>query len=121
MHYNERHDFSPSTHIALLYLLIGLSILIADLFAPDAQYHAPLTFFAIAKSSRWHKYDEWIAAFCSIRIIILSVGTVILLRAIEELLAIFRRDTLAIWVFLSLPAPILGSLVGVYYFLKSVF
>jgi hypothetical protein len=120
MNHSEKHDFSPSKRLGLLYLLIGLSILGGALFAPDAQYHAPLKFFAIAKMSRWHKYDEWISALCSIRIFIFSFGAILLLFAIEELLVTFRQNVLAIWVSFFLPAPILGCLAGLFYLLKSV-
>jgi hypothetical protein len=79
------------------------------------------SFFEIARSSPWDRWGDWPAAWCSVKIILLSLGVFLLLHACGTLLTAVTRKTFGnLAMFLS-AASTLGIWAGLYYLVKAVF
>ena len=98
----------------------GLFLLAVVLFAPDSTNHPGLGFFQTAKMSTWRNLYDWPAAWCSVKIILLSIGLFLVIDAIGSLLALIRLKSLALSVFLLHIVPASGILFGSYYLIKAL-
>ncbi len=70
--------------------------------------------------STWRNLYDWPAAWCSVKIILFSVGLFLVIDAIGSLLALVRLKSLALSVFLLHIVPGCGLLFGGYYLLKAL-
>ena len=91
------------------------------LFAPDATGHpATGAFFKIAISSSWGKLLDLTAAWCSFKIILLSLGLFLVIESLGTILSVLKRKPLA-WIVYSLHVvPGFGLLLGGYCLLKAL-
>jgi hypothetical protein len=101
-------------------LLLSVLVFCAVFFAPHVKYHDPRTFFAVANSSRWLVLGEWASALCSFRILLLSLGAVLVWASIEEILISSKRINLAIWFTVLLFVPVMIFIAGLYFLFKAV-
>jgi hypothetical protein len=102
------------------FCIAGLLLLVVVFFAPDTTNRPGLGFFKTAKMSTWHALFDWPAAWCSVKIILLSIGLFLVIDAIGSLLALIRFKSLALSVFLLHIVPAAGILFGSYYLLKAL-
>jgi hypothetical protein len=79
----------------LLLYAIGLCLLIVVFLSPHAVYGEGRSFFKVAGASPWNRWWDWAAVWCSVKIILLSLGVFSLLAAFETLLKILHRESLA--------------------------
>ena len=74
----------------------------------------------MAEASPWDRWWDWAAAWCSVKIILLSLGTGLVLAALAILLTLLHRESVARAVLLLLVAPLTGFCVGVFFLVKAV-
>jgi len=112
----ERHIFRQ---VGLL-CLIGAGLLAVVLFSPDAGQNQHTSFIKVAGASSWLEPGDFAAAWCSLKIILLSVGLFLFIESAGTLLAVMRRKHLALTVFLLQVVPLLGFVSGSYCFVKAL-
>ena len=105
---------------AVRLLAISLLLFVVVFFAPDAGDQNAKSFFAIAKGSVWGGFGNWPAAWCSVKIILLCLGTILFLNALGRFAEILKRETLSLVIAISALVPTLGLLLGCYYLVKAV-
>ena len=112
----ERHIFRQ---VGLL-CLIGFSLFAIVFFSPDAGQNQHTSFIKVASASSWGELGDFAAAWCSLKIILLSVGLFLFIESAGTLLAVMRRRHLALTVFLLQAVPLLGFVSGSYCFVKAL-
>lgn len=103
-----------------LFCIAGFCLLAFVFCTPNFADQSGLAFFETAKVSTWRELYDWPAAWCSLKIILLSLGLFLLIDAIGTLLALVRFKSLALTVFLLHIVPGCGLLIGSYYLLKAL-
>jgi hypothetical protein len=98
----------------------GLLLMAAVLLSPDALYWEGQTFFEVARSSPWERWWDWLAAWCSIKIILLSLGATFVIAAVGLWLRVVRWRTLGTVVLLLGALPLAGLWMGAYYLVKAL-
>ena len=99
--------------VALLLLIIG--------FAPHADESGRKAFHELVLSSSWGEVAEWPAAWGSLIVILLGGGVYFLIRSVDELLPLIRREHFTAEVFFSLMIlPILLLAIGAYLLTKAL-
>ena len=100
--------------------LIGISLVSLAFFGPDAAGPRIGSFFPMAASSAWGSWFNLAAAWCSCKIILLSLGLFLVIECLGTFLAVAGRRRLA-WVIYALHLlPGLGFLTGGYYLIKAL-
>jgi len=105
---------------AVFFILAALVFLTLVLLAPPDRYMGGRSFVEVASASRWHQWGDWLAAWCSLKIILLSLGVLVLMISLTILLVLWERVNLARLTMLSTVAPALGVLLGVYFLIKAL-
>jgi len=105
----------------LLYYFAGFCFLTIVFLSPHAGYLDGESFFSIARSSPWERWGDWPAAWCSLKVIFMSLGVFLVLRALAGLLRLCARKTPGKVVLTLTGAPIAGFWLGLYYLIKAVF
>jgi hypothetical protein len=102
-------------------LVVGVILLGAVFLIPDAGRVEHRSFFAVAQDSFWGHLFEWPAAWCSAKIIVLSVSALLILEALLTL-AMRTQHQIACMALLVLAVfPVLLGFFGFYQFVKAVF
>ena len=70
--------------------------------------------------STWRQLYDWPAAWCSVKIILLSLGLLLVIDATESFLALVRFKSVALFVLYLQVIPALGILAGSYYLIKAL-
>lgn len=113
----QQKDFISATK----FLLLGVILLGAILLIPDAGRVEHRSFFSVAEDSLWGRLFEWSAAWCSLKIIVLSISALLILEAMLTL-AMHARHQIACMALLVLAVfPVLLGFFGFYQFVKAVF
>ena len=112
----ERHIFRQ---VGLL-CLIGVCLLAVVLLSPDAGRDQHVSFIKMANASSWGSLGDFAAAWCSLKLILLSVGLFLFIESAGTLLAVMRRKYLAVTVFFLQVVPLLGFVSGSYCFVKAL-
>lgn len=100
--------------------LVGFCLLGVAYLTPNATDQAGWEFFRTAKMSTWRHLYDWPAAWCSLKIVVFSLGLFLVIDAMGTLLALIRLKTLALSVFFMHALPGVGILAGGYYLLKAL-
>jgi hypothetical protein len=100
--------------------LAGLILLGIVFFAPNGNGEPATAFYQAAFNTTWRDLWEWPAAWCSVKIILLSVSLFLLIDSFGTLLLVMNRRRLAGKVFFFILLPLAGFCVGGYYLIKSV-
>jgi hypothetical protein len=103
------------------YLFAGLFFSTVALLSPDAGTMHGTSFFSVAQASPWERWWDWPAAWCSLKIILLSVGVFLSLFALMEFLRLSAKNIPSKIVMTLTTAPVAGFWLGVYYFVKALF
>ena len=115
---NENRQRETPCKICLL-SLAGLGLLGLALMAPNIGGHQG-SFFSVAMQCTWRDLIELPAAWCSVKIILLSAGLFLLIESTGTFLAAKKIKSLVLPVFLMQAVPCLGFLLGGYYLIKSL-
>lgn len=102
-------------------LLTGLGVLGLVFFTPDAAQHHSGSLFRMAASSSWHRLLELSAAWCSLKIILASIGLFLVIESLGSVLVWWKLQDLAKAVFSLELLSVLIFLVGNYYLVKALF
>jgi hypothetical protein len=105
----------------LFWYFVGFCFLTIVFLSPHAGYLNGESFLTVARSSPWERWGDWPAAWCSLKIILLSVGVFLVLFALGEFLRISAQRTLSKIVLTMTGAPIAGFWIGLYYLTKALF
>jgi hypothetical protein len=103
----------------LLYYFVGLCCLTIVFLSPHAGYLDGVSFFSIARSSPWERWGDWPAAWCSLKVIFLSLGVFLVLSALGSLFSARKMPAKVVLTLIS--APVAGFWLGLYYLIKAVF
>ena len=103
-----------------LLCLIGFSLLAVVWFSPDAGQNQHTSFIKVASASSWLEPGDFAAAWCSLKIILFSVGLFLFIESAGTLLAVMRRKHLALTVFFLQVVPFLGFVSGTYCLVKAL-
>lgn len=101
------------------FFLLGIALIGVALFAPDAA-KGPMSFLRYARHSTWGHWLDLAAAWCSIKIILLSIGLFLVIESIASVLLVRRLKILAWPMFFLHLLPGVGLLCGFYYLVKSL-
>ncbi len=106
--------------VALLYF-IGLVLIVAALNAPHAGSEQGKSLFEVAHTSTWSQLGDWAAAWCSLKIMTIGVGALLIAIGLVVLLMLLGRRGAALGVFLAgALVATLGFGTGLFYLLKAV-
>ncbi len=100
--------------------LIGISLVSLAFFGPDAAGPRVGSFFQLATSSTWGNWFNLAAAWCSLKINLLSLGLFLIIECLGTFLAVTGRRRLAWAVYTLHLLPGLGFLTGGYYLIKAL-
>jgi hypothetical protein len=109
----------PSEKIVNTCFLIGIALAGIALLAPDAGPH-PGSFFQIAAQATWGSLFEMQAAWCSLKIVFLSLGLVLILNALGLRLMNFQNKRLTLAVLACQAVIICFAGIGFFLFLKAL-
>ena len=104
----------------LLLYAIGLWLLVIVFLSPHAGSGEGRLFFKVAEASPWDEWWDWAAAWCSVKIILLSLGVWSLIAAFETLLKVSNRESLAKAILYLSALPSIGLGLGIYYLVKAL-
>jgi hypothetical protein len=99
--------------------LAGLLLVAIAFFSPDAG-HQPGAFFSVARQTTWRNLLDFPAAWCSVKIILFSLGLFLLIESAGTFLSVWKFKSLALSVFFLQVLPCLGLLFGGFYLVKSL-
>jgi hypothetical protein len=102
------------------FLLVGISLINLAFFAPPAAGESAAGLFKAATLSTWEKPLDLPAAWCSFKIILLSLGLFLVIECLGTYLALANRRWLARIIYSLHLLPSLGFLAGGYYFIKAL-
>ena len=105
---------------AAVFFVVGICLVGFAMFAPDAGPHRDWGFIHVARQASWHRPLDWEAAWCSLKIILLSLGLCLIIEACGTLLMKFEHELMGFLVYLLHIVPVLGFLAGSYYLIKSL-
>lgn len=113
----EKRDLKyPAYFFGMALFLLGVVFL-----TPYNGFSTGNSFVAAAQNSQWFKPGDWIAAWCSLKIMLLSAAGICLVLCVEETLLFMRRIAVANLLILTLFFPLVGLAMGFYYLVKAIF
>jgi len=112
----EEKTFKPGSTL----FLTGISLVCLAFFGPDAAGHRAGSFFEVAASSSWGKWLELAAAWCSFKIMLLSLGLFLVLESLVAILASSQSHHFTRVVYSLHILPCFGFLMGSYYLIKAL-
>ncbi|HLX68612.1 MAG TPA: hypothetical protein VKV04_03200 [Verrucomicrobiae bacterium] len=102
-------------------LLLGVILLGVVLLIPDAGQVEHRSFFSVARDSMWGHLFEWAAAWCSVKIIVLSLSALLILDAMLSLAMDARHQIACVTLLILSVFPLVLGCFGFYQFIKAVF
>ena len=109
-------DYGPAVQMCLL----GGLVLAIVFLTPDAGRQTHQTFFAVAHQSLWNHFAEWAAAWCSVKIVLLGIGVLVMLDALGSLMIRMNNDVLGIGLLCLGVLPVLLSMFGFFELVKAL-
>ena len=100
--------------------LVGLGLFGIATYLPGGGLQS-LTFFKMAWNSSWRQWWEIPAAWGSFKIILFSLGLLLIIEAVGTALGRHNRRQLAVTIFALQAVSGLGILTGLYCLVKALF
>ena len=111
----------PQLFSMLRYLLWMALLLLIICFAPHADENGRKAFHELVLSSSWGEFAEWPAAWASLIVILLGCCVYFIIRSVDELLPLIRREHFTAEVFFGLMIlPVLLLMTGAYLLTKAL-
>ena len=105
---------------ATRFFALGVFLLLIVFLVPDAGRIEHRSFFAVARDSAWGQPFDWAAAWCSTKIILLSLSAFLVLDAFLSLMVWSEYQTVCILVLILAIFPVLLGFFGIYELVKAV-
>ena len=105
---------------AARFFWIGVVLLLVVFLVPDAGQLDHRSFFAVARSSAWSQLFDWAAAWCSVKIILLSFSVLLVLDAFLSLMIRSEHQIACVLLFILAIVPAALGLFGFYELAKAV-
>ena len=99
---------------------VGLLCLGVALLAPHAHSGDGGSFFEVARASRWDQPGDWMAVWCSLKIILMCMGTILVLIGVGVWSRIIRVKVFGTAMLLVCAIPAAGVVIGAYYLVKAL-
>ena len=96
-------------------MLLALALL--SPLTVDADGHS---FLVVARSASWSEFGDWVATWCSLKVILLGLSLFLIAVSAIELLITLKQEHLARMCGLLLALPIVTLLLGCYYLIKAL-
>jgi hypothetical protein len=100
--------------------LVGVLLLPTVFLIPDAGQPVGKSFFKVAFESSWRNPGDLGAAWCSLKILLLSAGVIMLTHSLANVMEAFRKKALAVAVSFTALVPAFGLVLGFYELLKAL-
>ena len=100
--------------------LIGGCVLATVFLAPDAGHEHHRSFLAVALDSLWSRFADWPAAWCSMKILLLGTGVLLVLDAAGNLAIRLRMEFLGLGLLCLGIVPVLLLIFGSYELVKAL-
>ena len=100
--------------------LIGVVLLAFTYITPDAGHQNGMSFIEVARNTAWHQPCDWPAAWCSVKVILLSLGAFFLTLWLTAMFGLSLPKTLERLMVLLMTIPCFGVLAGMYFLVKAV-
>ena len=100
--------------------MAGLALLVLAFFAPDSSHHHDGSFFKLAINTNWRHVLDLPAAWCSLKIIFLSVGLFLICEAVGTKFARRQQREFAVAVYCLEILPAACFALGVFLLVKSL-
>ena len=105
---------------AAKFFWVGVLLLLFVLLVPDAGRLEHKSFFAVAQSSTWSQLFDWAAAWCSAKIILLSLSVFLVLDAFLALMSRTQYQIACMLLFILAIVPVLLGVFGIYELAKAL-
>lgn len=105
---------------AAKFFWVGVLLLLFVLLVPDAGRVNHRSFFAVAQSSPWSQFFDWAAAWCSAKIILLSLSMLLVLDAFLSLMIRTEHQIACVLLLLLAIVPVLLGVFGFYELAKAL-
>jgi hypothetical protein len=100
--------------------MIGFFLLAIVFLVPDAGNPVGKSFFRVAFESSWRSPGDFAAAWCSLKILLLSAGVIMLTDSLSKVMEAFRKEALAVTASFAALLPFLGLPLGFYELIKAL-
>ncbi|HTH46024.1 MAG TPA: hypothetical protein VMB21_00805 [Candidatus Limnocylindria bacterium] len=117
----EKASDWESFRFAGLLCAVGVGLALVVFLTPDATHRHFRSLLTVARSSPWQHWGDWAAAWCSFKIILLSLAGFLILFPHAMVLQSQQRKTLPLLILATTPLLFPVYLAGVYYLIKSLF
>ena len=109
-----------SFRFAALLCAFGIVLLLVVFLTPDAAHRNVRALLSVASGSPWRRWGDWPAAWCSLKIILLSLAGFLILFPHAMVLRLQQRHTLSNLIMAATPFLFPIYLIGVYCLIKSL-
>ena len=99
---------------------MGVFLLLVIVLVPDAGGAEHKSFFAVAQDSPWSRMFDWAAAWCSAKIILLSLSVFLVLDALLSVMIRGEHQAACVALFILAIFPVLLGFFGIYELVKAV-
>jgi hypothetical protein len=100
--------------------LIGIVLLAIVFLTPDAGRPIGKSFLRVAFDASWRHLGDVAAAWCSLKILLLSIGAVMFTEALSKVMEAVRHEALAVAASFAALVPLAGLPLGFYEVLKAL-
>ncbi len=100
--------------------LIGGFVLAFIFLTSDAGRQTHQSFFAVAHQSLWSHFADWPAAWCSVKIVLLGIGLLLVVDALGTLTIRMKNEVLGVGLLCLGILPALLSMFGCYELVKAL-
>jgi hypothetical protein len=114
-----RRDIAIRRRITFFFI-IGIGLMGFAIGTPDPEHHHGLGFIQGARETIYTHPLDWEAAWCSLKIILFSLGLGLLIESVGAFFMRMEYTLLGFFVHLMHILPALGLLAGGYYLIKSL-
>jgi hypothetical protein len=100
--------------------LVATFLLAVVILVPDAGRPIGQSFFSVAMASSWRDPGDLAAAWCSVKIVLLSVSLIFMTDCVSKVMEALRKEALAVTASFTGLIPFMGLFVGIYELVKAL-
>jgi hypothetical protein len=115
----KKHDLAELRN-AFRLCLIGGCVLAFVFLTPDVGRQIHQSFFAVARQSLWSHFADWSAAWCSVKIVLLGIGVLLMLDSFGSLMIRMKNDVFGVGLLCLGVFPALLTMFGCFELVKAL-